>query len=252
VASRDDIAAFLDERLDAARYPDALPVGLQVAGAAEVTKIVSGVSASRELFRRAGAAEAQMLVVHHGLFWDREPRRIGRLERERLQALFDADLSLLAYHLCLDAHPTLGNNAILCDLLGVTEREPFAEHHGHTIGFAGALQPAVTLDELLARVRERVSAEIRVFTDGPPLIERIAVVSGGAAGDIREAADVGAHAFVTGEAAEPTMHLARELGVHYIAAGHYATEVFGVRAVGDLVAEEFGIEHEYIDLPNPV
>jgi dinuclear metal center YbgI/SA1388 family protein len=252
VASRDDIAAFLDEALDAAGYPDALPVGLQVLGAAEVSRIASGVSASRELFQRAGEAGAQMLVVHHGLFWDREPRRIGRLERERLRALFDADLSLLAYHLCLDAHPTLGNNAILCDLLGVAEREPFGEHHGRTIAFAGRLEPAVTLDELLARLRERVSSEMLVFADGPPRIERVAVVSGGAAGDIRAAAEAGAHAFVTGEAAEPTLHLARELGVHYIAAGHYATEVFGVRAVGDLVASQFGIEHEFIDLPNPV
>lgn len=252
MASRDDIAAFLDEALDAAGYPDALPVGLQVLGAAEVSRIASGVSASRELFQRAGEAGAQMLVVHHGLFWDREPRRIGRLERERLRALFDADLSLLAYHLCLDAHPTLGNNAILCDLLGVAEREPFGEHHGRTIAFAGRLEPAVTLDELLARLREQVSSEMLVFADGPPRIERVAVVSGGAAGDIRAAAEAGAHAFVTGEAAEPTLHLARELGVHYIAAGHYATEVFGVRAVGDLVASQFGIEHEFIDLPNPV
>ena len=252
MASRDAIAAFLDERLDAAGYPDALPVGLQVVGAPEVTRIASGVSASRELFRRAAEAGAQMLIVHHGLFWDREPRRIGRLERERLVALFDADLSLLAYHLCLDAHPTLGNNAILCDLLGVTEREPFAEHHGRTIAFAGRLQPGLTLDELVGRVRERVSSEVLVFADGPPRIERIAVVSGGAAGDIRAAAAAGAHAFITGEAAEPTLHLARELGVHYIAAGHYATEVFGVRAVGNLVAGEFGIDHEFIDLPNPV
>jgi dinuclear metal center YbgI/SA1388 family protein len=252
VASRDAIAGFLDEQLDAGGYPDALPVGLQVTGAAEVTKIASAVSSSLELFRRAGATGAQMLVVHHGLFWDRDPRRIGRLERDRLRALFDADLSLLAYHLCLDAHPTLGNNAILCDLLGVVEREPFGEHHGRTIAFAGRLQPAVTVHELVQRVTDRVAPDPLVFAEGPARIDRIAIVSGGAAGDVAAAAAGGAQAFLTGEAAEPSLHLARELGVHFIAAGHYATEVFGVRAVGELVAREFGIEHEFIDLPNPV
>jgi dinuclear metal center YbgI/SA1388 family protein len=252
MASRDEIVAFLDDELDAAGFQDALPVGLQVPGADQVTKIASGVSASLALFRRAAEAGAQMLVVHHGLFWANEPRRIGLLERERLRALFDADLSLVAYHLCLDAHASLGNNAILCERLGVSELEPFAEHHGRTIGFIGSLRPMLSLDELLARVREQVNPEPLVLAEGPPAIGRVAVVSGGAAGDLGAAAAAGAQAFVTGEAGEPSLHRAREMGIHMIAAGHYATEVFGVRAVGELVAGRFGIQHEFIDLPNPV
>lgn len=252
MASRDEIVSFLDEQLDAAGFQDALPVGLQVPGAEQVAKIVSGVSASLELFRRAAEAGAQMLVVHHGLFWANEPRRIGPVERERLRALLDADLSLVAYHLCLDAHPSLGNNAILCERLGVSGREPFAEHHGRSIGFIGALDPPLPIDDLVARVREQVNPDPLVLAEGPPAVGRVAVVSGSAARDLDTAAAAGAQAFVTGEAGEPSLHRARELGIHMIAAGHYATEVFGVRAVGDLAARRFGIQHEFIDLPNPV
>jgi dinuclear metal center YbgI/SA1388 family protein len=206
VASRDEIVAFLDDHLDAGGYPDALPVGLQVTGAAEVAKVVSAVSASLELFRRATQAEAQMLVVHHGLFWDRDPRRIGPRERERLRALFDGDLSLLAYHLCLDAHPTLGNNAILCERLGLGDLQPFAEHRGRTIAFIGNAQPPLRLDELVGRVRSEVNPDALVMAEGPERIGRVAVVSGSAAGDLDAAADAGADAFVTGEPSEPALH----------------------------------------------
>jgi dinuclear metal center YbgI/SA1388 family protein len=252
MASRDEIVAFLDEQLDAAGFQDALPVGLQVPGAADVARIASGVSASLELFQRAARSGAQMLVVHHGLFWANEPRRLGVLEKERLRALFDADLSLVAYHLCLDAHASLGNNAILCERLGVTELEPFAEHHGRTIGFIGNLRPRLAIGDLVARVREQVNPDPLLLAEGPETVERVAVVSGSAAGDLDSAAAAGAQAFVTGEAGEPSLHRARELGMHMIAAGHYATEVFGVRAVGELAARRFGIGHEFIDLPNPV
>jgi dinuclear metal center YbgI/SA1388 family protein len=252
VASRDEIVAFLDEQLDVSGFQDALPVGLQVPGGDEVVKIASGVSASLELFQRAAAAGAQMLVVHHGLFWANEPRRVGLVERERLRALLDADLSLVAYHLCLDAHASLGNNAILCERLGVTELEPFAEHHGRSIGFIGRLQPELSVDELTARVREHVNPHPLVLAEGPARIGRLAVVSGSAAGDLVTAAACGAQAFVTGEPGEPSLHRARESGIHMIAAGHYATEVFGVQAVGELAARRFGISHEFIDLPNPV
>jgi dinuclear metal center YbgI/SA1388 family protein len=252
MASRDEIVAFLDEQLDAAGFQDALPVGLQVPGAEHVTRIASGVSASLELFRRAARAGAQMLVVHHGLFWSNEPRRVGLLERERLRALLDADLSLVAYHLCLDAHASLGNNAILCERLGVKELEPFAEHHGRSIGFIGNLRPALAIADLTARVREQVNPNTLVLAEGPADVERVAVVSGSAARDLDTAAAAGAQAFVTGEPAEPSLHRARELGIHMIAAGHYATEVFGVRAVGELAARRFGLQHEFIDLPNPV
>jgi dinuclear metal center YbgI/SA1388 family protein len=252
MAARDEIVRFCDTTLDAAGYPDALPVGLQVPGAADVAKVASGVSASLELLRRATASGAQMLFVHHGLFWKNEPRRIDARLKARLQTIFDGDLSLLAYHLCLDAHPGIGNNALLCQALELTALEPFAEHHGRTIGFVGTASPALTVDELAARVSARIAPEPLVFPHGPAAIERIAVVSGAAVGDLDAAADAGADAFVTGEPAEPAMYRAAEAGVHFVAAGHHATEVFGVRALGNLVAETFGVEHEFIDVPNPV
>lgn len=252
MATRNEIVAFCNEHLDAAGYPDSLPVGLQVPGAAEVAKVASGVSASLELFQRAAAAGAQLLLVHHGLFWDREPRRLGDAEKARLKALFDADLSLVAYHLCLDAHPEVGNNAVLCGLLGLERLEGFGVHGGRTIGFVGSFDPPVPASGLLQRVRSAINLDPLAFMHGPDPVRRVAVISGGAAGDLTAAAEAGADAFVTGEAAEPTMARAAELGMHFVAAGHYATEVFGVRALGDLVAQRFGVGHVFIDIPNPV
>jgi dinuclear metal center YbgI/SA1388 family protein len=253
VAGRDEIVAFADGLLQAESYPDALPVGLQVTGADEVTRIATGVSASLELFRRAADAGAQMLIVHHGLFWKGESRRVGRRERQRLKTLFDADLSLVAYHLALDAHPDVGNNALLCRLLGLDDLEEFgALNGGRSIGFIGRADPPVALDELLERVRREVTPEPLVFADGPARIARVAIISGAAAGEIEAAADAGADCFLTGEPREPAMAAAREAGIHFIAAGHYATEVFGVRVLGDLIAGRFGVEHVFIDLPNPI
>src|SRR6478672_2597329 len=184
VAQRDEIVAFADGLLQADAYPDALPVGLQVAGAERVTRIATGVSASLELFRRAADAGAQMLIVHHGLFWKGESRRVGRRERQRLKCLFDADLSLVAYHLALDAHADVGNNALLCRLLGLDDLEEFGEMHGQSVGFIGRAEPPIGLDELVDRVRREVSPNPLVFADGPAQIARVAVISGAAAGEI--------------------------------------------------------------------
>jgi dinuclear metal center YbgI/SA1388 family protein len=252
MAGRDEIVAFADGLLDADAYPDALPVGLQVTGAGEVTRIATGVSASLELFRRAADAGAQMLIVHHGLFWKGDSRRVGARERARLKCLFDADLSLVAYHLALDAHPDVGNNALLCRLLGLDDLEEFGEIHGRSIGFIGRAEPPIGLDELVGRVRREVAPDPLVFADGPEQIARVAIISGAAAGEIEAAADAGADCFLTGEPREPAMAAAREAGIHFIAAGHYATEVFGVRVLGDLIAGRFGVEHVFIDLPNPI
>ena len=247
MASRDDIIAFANELLDLASYPDYGPMGLQVAGSDEVEKIACGVSASRELFERSAAAGAQLVLVHHGLFWDRDSRVVGPLERERLRALFDADLTLAAYHLALDAHPELGNNALLARELGVETERRFAG-----IGFGGRLVEPVAIDEFSALVHERVGRMPLVFPYGPEQIERVAVCSGGAARHLADAVSDGYDCFVTGEAAEPTKHAAKESGVHFVAAGHYATETAGVRALAERVAAEFGLAWEFIDLPNPV
>jgi len=252
VAGRDEIVAFADGLLQADAYPDALPIGLQVAGSDDVTRIATGVSASLELFHRAADAGAQMLIVHHGLFWNSDPRRIGPRERDRLKALFDSGLSLVAYHLALDAHPDVGNNALLCRLLRLDDLEEFGRVHDRSIGFIGRAEPPIPLDELVARVRREVTPDPLVFADGPGSIGRVAIISGAAAGQLEAAADAGADCFITGEPREPAMASAREAGIHFIAAGHYATEVFGVRVLGDLIAGRFGVEHVFIDLPNPI
>ena len=248
MAARDEIIAYCDELLDVASYPDYGPMGLQVEGAAEVRKVVCGVSASRDLFERATEAGAQLVLVHHGLLWDNEPRRIGPVQRERLRALFDADLSLVAYHLALDAHDEVGNNALLCDELGLERDGRFADG----IGFGGHLRDPVPVSDLAERVQERLGRMPLVFSYGPELVERVAVCSGGAARYLAEAAHEGYHCFVTGEADEPTKHAAKEAGVHFVAAGHYATETLGVRALAARIGERFDIAWDFVDLPNPV
>jgi dinuclear metal center YbgI/SA1388 family protein len=248
MAHRDEIIAWADEYLELASYPDYGPMGLQVAGAEEVRKIVCGVSASRELFERAAEAGAQMVLVHHGLFWERDTRVVGPVMRERLRALFDADLSLVAYHLALDAHPEVGNNALLCEELGVEREGRFADG----LGFGGHLPDPIPVSALAERAHERLGRMPLVFSYGPELVERVAVCSGGAARYLAQAAAEGYDCFVTGEADEPTKHAAKEWGIHFVAGGHYATETLGVRALSARLAERFDLAWDFVDLPNPV
>jgi dinuclear metal center YbgI/SA1388 family protein len=247
MAKRDEILAYAAELLDLDAYPDYGPMGLQVEGAEEVSRIACGVSASIALFERAAELDAQLVIVHHGLLWDGEPRRIDGTQRRRLKALFDADLTLAAYHLALDAHPELGNNALLARQLGIEPKERFAE-----IGFGGPLRPPTEAQRFARRVSEKLGREPLVFPHGPDPIRRAAVVTGRGGRFFREAAAAGYDLFLTGEAEEPALHLARELGVHYVAAGHYATERLGVQALAKRLAEHFRIEADYIELGNPV
>ena len=247
MASRDAILKYASELLDLDAHPDYGPMGLQVEGAEEVTRIACGVSASLALFQRAAELKAQLLIVHHGLLWDSDSRRIDGPMRRRLQALFDADITLAAYHLALDAHPEIGNNALVAKQLGIEPKERFAG-----IGFGGPLRPATEAERFVGRVREKLGREPLVFPHGPAKIKRAAVVTGRGGRFFAEAAAAGYDLFLTGEAEEPALHLARELGVHYVAAGHYATERFGVQALARKLAERFGTEADYIELGNPV
>jgi dinuclear metal center YbgI/SA1388 family protein len=247
MAARDDILDYARELLDLDAFHDYGPMGLQVVGADEVTKIVAGVSSSRELFERAGEAGAQLLIVHHGLFWENDPRIVDRQMRARLQALFQGDITLAAYHLALDAHPEIGNNALLAGLLGIDSRERVLEW-----GFGGALEAPTTLEELAGRLAHATGRQPQVFDGGPDPIERVAVITGGAAKLFPQIAAMGYDAYVTGEPAEPTLHAARELGVHFLAGGHYATETFGIKALAEKLADRFDLEWEFLDLPNPV
>jgi dinuclear metal center YbgI/SA1388 family protein len=247
VAKRDEIVAFADELLDVGSFRDYGPMGLQVVGADEVAKIVCAVSASRELFERATALDAQMVLVHHGVLWENEPRTIDSRMKGRLQALFGADLSLVAYHLALDAHAEIGNNVLLARELGIEVEGPFRE-----IGVGGSLAGGASIEELVSRVQRAVARMPLVFAEGPDRIERAAVVTGGGARYVFAAAAEGYHALVTGEMAEPTMMNARELGIHVLAGGHYATERLGVQALAARIAERFGVDWEFVELDNPV
>ena len=247
MAHRDEILAYADELLDVGAFPDYGPMGMQVIGADEVRKIVCAVSSSRELFERAAEAGAQLVVVHHGLLWDNEPRVVDRRLKGRLQALFNADITLAAYHLALDAHPEIGNNALLARELGVDVERPFAK-----VGVGGRLSEPRPVSELAARVATLLDREPLVFAEGPRHVERVAIVSGGAARYVVDAAAEGYDLFLTGEPDEPSLHSARELGIHFLAAGHYATERLGVQALTARIAESFGLDWEFVELPNPV
>jgi len=247
MASRDEILDYADELLEVASFPEYGPAGAQVLGAEEVSRIACGVSSSRELFERAAATGAELLIVHHGLFWGNEPLVVDRRQRGRLEALFAGNVTLAAYHGPLDAHPELGNNALLARELGVEPERSFAE-----VGCGGALAEPCGVDELVSRVRRVTEREPLVFAHGPARIERVAVSTGAGGYDLIQAAREGYGAFVTGEAEEPSLHTARELGIHFIAGGHYATERLGVQALAAHLAERFGLAWEFIELPNPV
>jgi dinuclear metal center YbgI/SA1388 family protein len=253
VAERDAIIAYLDELLDAGSFDDYGPNGLQVPGAADVAKVATAVSAHQELFERAAAAGAQLLICHHGIFWGQRNGPIDARMKRRLKTLFDADLSLAAYHLPLDAHAEVGNNAMICRALGFDPEERFADARGRPIGWIGALPGGVPVDELVTRCRTVFGRDDILHLDGDRgSIRRVGVVSGGGDGFFGEAIERGVDAFISGEPSEPAMADARESGVHFIAAGHWASETFGVRRLGELVAERFGVEHEFIGVPNPV
>ncbi len=247
-----EIVSFLDELLDAAAFEDYGPNGLQVPGADSVRKVVTGVSGQLELFERAAAAGAQLVLVHHGILWDFHPRRIGRAQLARLKALIANDIALAAYHLPLDAHPVHGNNALIATGLDCARAKPFARHGGREIGVAGYFDAPLGLGELVDRVRALTGRDPLVLGAGPERVGSIGIVSGAAAGDLAEAVERGLDVFLTGEPRENVMADAREAGVHFIAAGHYATETFGIRRLGELIAHRYGIEHEFVDIPNPI
>ncbi|MGI9117548.1 MAG: Nif3-like dinuclear metal center hexameric protein [Gaiellales bacterium] len=247
-----ELVSWMDETLDAGAYRDYGPNGLQVVGADEVVHLATAVSVSLDVIERAAAGGAQALLVHHGLFWQGDDQVIGALERRRLQALFAGDLSLIAYHLPLDGHATLGNNALLADLLGLVERAPFGEHGGMLLGVRGALPAPASATDVAATLGAQLGSTPLVLPGGDHPVRTIGVVSGGAAKDIRQAAAAGLDAFVTGEPREDSAYLARELGVHLIAAGHNATETVGVQALAAAAAERFGITTAFLPVDNPV
>lgn len=238
----------IDSLLDVARFKDYAPNGLQVEGKSDVQRIVSGVTASKALIDAAIEAKADAILVHHGWFWRGEDQRIVGMKRHRVKALLDHDISLLGYHLPLDAHPELGNNAQLAKQLGfISEGVMNAEG----VGNYGHLEKPMTASELSAHMQQQLNRTPTVVTAGDHPIKTIAWCTGGAQSYIQQAIALGVDAYVSGEISEQTTHEARENGIHYFAAGHHATERYGAPALGEYLAQQFDIDHQFIDIDNP-
>jgi dinuclear metal center YbgI/SA1388 family protein len=253
VASLYEILHHLESLLDIRSFDDYGPNGLQVPGREDVETIVTGVSANADLFVRALEEGADLVLVHHGLFWAGPPRPLDRAAKRRLQLLFDSDMALAAYHLPLDGHLRHGNNALLAAAIGCEEWTAFAAHKRTTIGVAGRLPgDGIPPADLVARVHDATGREPLAFTDGPERVRTVGIVSGAGADYLEDAIAAGLDAFVTGEPIERAMARAQEAEVHFLAAGHYATETFGVRRLGDLLAARFGVRHVFVDVPNPI
>lgn len=244
-----ELASYCDDLLEIGRFDDYCPNGLQVEAGAEVGLLVSGVTASGALIDAAAAAGADALLVHHGFFWKGESPCIRGLKGRRIAALIRNGVTLLAYHLPLDAHPRLGNNAQLARVLGFASVQA-PEGEGGLI-WRGELARELPLEQLAGRVGAALGRAPLVVAGGVRSVRRIAWCSGAAQGWIEQAAGLGVDAYLSGEISEPTVHLARELGIHYLAAGHHATERYGVQALGAHLAERFGIVHRHIDIDNP-
>jgi dinuclear metal center YbgI/SA1388 family protein len=250
MASLRDIIVLLDELLTPDRYADYAPNGLQVEGAATVTRVLGGVTANLALIEAAIAARAEAILVHHGWFWKSEDPRVLGMKRRRLELLLRHDISLIAYHLPLDAHPELGNNAALGRVLGLVANAPVAGLPD--LVMSGELPEPLSAADFLLRVSERLGREPLHIDGGPARICRVAWCTGAAQDYIEDAARAGFDAYISGEISERTTHIARESGIHYFAAGHHATERYGVQAVGDCLARRLGIDFHFVDIDNPV
>jgi dinuclear metal center YbgI/SA1388 family protein len=247
------LVAELDELLEADGAADYCPNGLQVEGRPQIERIITAVSASRELFALAAERGADAIIVHHGILWNgsEAPRIVGSF-KERVQLLIENHISLIAYHLPLDRHLELGNAAQLARRLGLVELEGFGIHSGATAGVCGVFPEAVEVDEFFAAVAESCDREPQIFPGGDHRVSSVGIVTGAAQREFHQAVAAGLDAYVTGEATEWVMHQAAEDGVHYVAAGHYATERFGIRALGRWISDHHDLEVDFVDIPNPI
>lgn len=252
-ALRDDIVQFLNEYLQIAAFKDYGPNGMQVIGRPEVQRVAIGVSANLEYFRQAANQQADMLIAHHGLFWENMPREIGTMMKARLKILFDYDMTLLGYHLPLDAHPEVGNNVLWLKRLGfAVEGVELGTTRGKAIGAIGTASERQTLRDLVRDIAQVAGAAPQVYEYGPQTVRRLGVVTGGGQGYLLEAIARGCDTFLTGEVGEPTEAIAREEGVNFIAAGHYNSEKIGVQALGDLLQARYGVETFFCNVANAV
>ncbi len=247
-----ELTVHTNQLLDIGRFQDYCPNGLQVEGQSEVQVLVSGVTASLELIDAAIDTGADAILVHHGYFWKGEDARITGMKRQRLQRLLGSNVSLLAYHLPLDAHDELGNNAQLARVLGVQSTGTFGQEEGMQLGHYGSLERAMSGESLAQHIEQCLRrAPLHIPAAGKS-IRTVGWCTGAAQSYIEAAVAQRLDAFISGEISESTVHIARECGIHYFAAGHHATERFGVQALGEYLAGKFGLRHRFIDVENPV
>ena len=242
-----ELEKIVNQQLNSGAFSDYAPNGLQVEGRTEVKTLITGVTASQALVDEAVARNADAILVHHGYFWKSEPAVIKGMKRKRLRALLANDINLYGWHLPLDAHPTLGNNAQLAKLLDIEvkgEVQPLV--------FWGELTTPLSGEALAQRIEEKLGrTPLHCGDNAPAQIRRVAWCSGGGQGFIDSAAAFGVDAYITGEVSEQTIHSAREQGLHFFAAGHHATERGGIKALGEWLASEHGLDVTFIDIPNP-
>ena len=253
MVDRNEIVNYLSEFLQLSEFKDYCPNGLQVEGRDEINKIVAGVTASQALIDKAIEINADAVLVHHGYFWKGETETITGIKQKRIKALLQADINLLAYHLPLDCHPELGNNVELAKRLGISVTGSVNVNGLNNIVWTGEFMqtnsPAAVQDILQQQLGR---SALHLPADNKPEIKTLAWCTGGAQGYIEQAAELGVDAFISGEVSEQTYHLARELNIHYFAAGHHATERYGVQALAAHLATKFDVDTEYVEIDNPV
>jgi dinuclear metal center YbgI/SA1388 family protein len=248
---RDDLSAFLTSYLKSDDYSDDCPNGLQVEGNAEVKKIVTAVSASVELFEIAVTKKADTVIVHHGLIWYFERPVYKGGYRERIRVLLENNINLYGFHLPLDAHEEIGNNAQLCTQLQLKNMRPFGDIKGQYIGMKGEIDKT-DKEIFFKQISKLVNRDPLIFDYGPDQIEKVGVISGGAQKYLNQAVSAGLDVYLTGEVSEHIMHYAKEEKIHFVSAGHYATEKFGIVALGKLIEKKFDVDVTFIDINNPV
>lgn len=245
------VTALLDQALPPGGFADRSNNGLQVENSGRVRRICCGVDASLEFFEAAARRKADLVLCHHGLSWDDSLKRITELNYRRIRLLMRHDMALYASHLPLDAHPKLGNNALICRRLGLRRLKPFGFYHGGYLGFTGELPRRMPYPVFKERVARCINPRMQSMDFGKPVVRTVAVVSGGASGEVEEAGRLGVDVFLSGEPGLSAYSMAQEYGIHALFAGHYATERFGVRALGEWLTKKTGIPAEFIDLDVP-
>ncbi len=242
-----ELENVINQELNVGEFQDYSPNGLQVEGRTHIQRVVTGVTACQALLDEAVRHQADAIIVHHGYFWKNEPTVIRGMKRNRLKTLLGNDINLYGYHLPLDAHPSLGNNAQLARLMNakvVGLIEPFVPH--------GEFDQPISPVELASRIEQALGRKVLHVSDNAPAeIRTLAWCTGGGQSFIQQAAEFGVDAFITGEVSEQTVHIAREMGLHFYAAGHHATERYGIKALGEWLADNHGLDVTFIDIPNP-